>query len=144
MCPSAISSASGLLALLSENSDDLKRHALINIDKVVHEYWYQISGSIASVEALYEDDEFSHRELAALVASKVNPRPCILNWLFATATCRLLAREPPDVHSRSLCLVTQVFYHLGELDDALSYALGAGSLFNVNDESEYVQTLVCK
>jgi 26S proteasome regulatory subunit N2 len=73
----AISSASGLLALLSENSDDLKRHALINIDKCVHEYWYQISGSIASVEALYEDDEFSHRELAALVASKV------MTWLGA-------------------------------------------------------------
>lgn len=36
----------------------------------------------------------------------------------------------------------QVFYHLGELDDALSYALGAGSLFNVEDDSEYVQTLV--
>ncbi|KAG1657731.1 hypothetical protein FOA52_011993 [Chlamydomonas sp. UWO 241] len=104
---SAISSASGLLALLSESSDDLKRHALINIDKCVHEYWYQISGSIASVEALYEDDEFSHRELAALVASKV-------------------------------------FYHLGELDDALTYALGAGSLFNVNEESEYVQTLVSR
>ena len=37
----------------------------------MHEYWFQISGAIASVEALYEDDEFSDRELAALVASKV-------------------------------------------------------------------------
>lgn len=36
----------------------------------------------------------------------------------------------------------QVFYHLGELDDALTYALGAGSLFDVNEQSEYVQTLV--
>lgn len=37
---------------------------------------------------------------------------------------------------------TQVFYHLGELDEALNYALGAGSLFDVNDTSDYVQTLV--
>lgn len=66
-----VSSAAGLLALLEEHNDDLKRYALTNLDKVVHEYWFQISGSIASVEALYEDDEFSHRELAALVASKV-------------------------------------------------------------------------
>ena len=68
-----MSSAAGLISLLSEpcQNDDLKRHALINIDKVVDEHWFQISGSIASVEALYEDDEFSHRELAALVASKV-------------------------------------------------------------------------
>lgn len=67
----AVSSAAGLLALLEEQNDDLKRYALTNLDKVVDEYWFQISGSIASVEALYEDDEFSHRELAALVASKV-------------------------------------------------------------------------
>ena len=43
------------------------------------------------------------------------------------------------------CLAcTQVFYHLGELDDALTYALGAGSLFDVNEDSEYVHTLVCE
>jgi 26S proteasome regulatory subunit N2 len=39
-------------------------------------------------------------------------------------------------------MVLQVFYHLGELDSALAYALGAGSHFNVNEQSEYVQTLV--
>ena len=73
MAVATMSSAAGLISLLSEpcQNDDLKRHALINIDKVVDEHWFQISGSIASVEALYEDDEFSHRELAALVASKV-------------------------------------------------------------------------
>jgi 26S proteasome regulatory subunit N2 len=67
----AVSSAAGLLALLGERNDELKRYALSSLDKVVHEYWFQISGSIASVEALYEDDEFTDRELAALVASKV-------------------------------------------------------------------------
>ncbi len=36
----------------------------------------------------------------------------------------------------------KVFYHLGELDDALNYALGAGSLFDVEEQSEYVTTLV--
>jgi hypothetical protein len=36
----------------------------------------------------------------------------------------------------------QVFYHLGELDESLTYALGAGRLFDVTEESEYVQTLV--
>lgn len=38
------------------------------------------------------------------------------------------------------CNIIQVFYHLGELDDALSYALGAGKLFDINERSEYVQT----
>ena len=35
-----------------------------------------------------------------------------------------------------------MFYHLGDLDDALSYALGAGALFDVNARSEYVQTIL--
>ena len=72
-----VSSAAGLLSLLEESSDDLKRHALVSLDKVVHDYWFQISGSIASVEALYEDDGFTHRELAALVASKVCIAPVL-------------------------------------------------------------------
>jgi len=37
-----------------------------------------------------------------------------------------------------------VFYHLGELDDALHYALCAGDLFDVNDGSDFTQTLIAK
>lgn len=70
----AVSSAAGLLALLDEQNDELKKYALINLDKVVDDFWFQISGSIGSVEALHEDEDFSHRELAALVASKVSAR----------------------------------------------------------------------
>ncbi len=39
-------------------------------------------------------------------------------------------------------LAAQVFYHLGELDDALHYALCAGSLFQVEEQSEFVQTVI--
>ena len=45
-------------------------------------------------------------------------------------------------HASKLCTHAQVFYHLGELDDAVTYALGAGSHFDVDEQSEYVQTLV--
>lgn len=48
-------------------------------------------------------------------------------------------------HRRLAALVaSKVFYHLGELSESLTYALGAASLFNVSDNSEYVQTLVAK
>ena len=67
----AVSSASGLLSLLEEEDEGLRLHALQSLNSVVHEYWYQIASSIASVEAFYEDEEFKHRDLAALVASKV-------------------------------------------------------------------------
>lgn len=36
----------------------------------------------------------------------------------------------------------QVFYYLRSLDDALTHALGAGSLFDITDQSEYVKTIV--
>ena len=38
----------------------------------------------------------------------------------------------------------QVFYYLSELNDSLSYALGAGSLFDVSEDSDYVHTLLGK
>ncbi len=69
--PAAVASAEGLLALLDEPSDDLKKYALTRLDGIVNDHWFQISSSISSVEALYEDDSFTARNLAALVASKV-------------------------------------------------------------------------
>lgn len=104
---SRVTSSAGLLALLSEEDEALKLHALQHLNMVVPQFWFQISGAISNVEKLYEDRAFSHRELAALVLSKV-------------------------------------FYHLGELKDALDYALGAGGLFDVDDGSEYTTTLVAR
>ncbi|KAL6189619.1 hypothetical protein ACLB2K_041005 [Fragaria x ananassa] len=49
-------------------------------------------------------------------------------------------------HQRQLAalLVSKVFYYLGELNDSLSYALGAGSLFDVSEDSYYIHTLLSK
>lgn len=55
-------------------------------------------------------------------------------WVFFTAGCIADHRT----------VVLKVFYHLGELDDALTYALGAGNLFDINEQSEYVQTILGK
>mgnify|MGYP001976086301 CR=1 FL=1 len=37
-----------------------------------------------------------------------------------------------------------VYFYLGELKDALEYALGAGSLFNVEEGSDFVESLLSK
>ena len=37
-----------------------------------------------------------------------------------------------------------MYYHLGAYDDSLTYALGAGDLFDVNGHSEYVETIIGK
>ncbi|GMH20299.1 hypothetical protein Nepgr_022140 [Nepenthes gracilis] len=102
-----VSSAAALLAMLSENHPSLKLHALSNLNSFAQYFWPEISTSVPLIESLYEDEDFSQRQLAALVVSKV-------------------------------------FYYLGELNDSLSYALGAGPLFDVSEESDYVRTLLDK
>jgi len=37
-----------------------------------------------------------------------------------------------------------VYYHLGEFDESLTFALGAGNLFDVSSKSEYVETIIGK
>ncbi len=80
MAAVAVSSASGLLSLLDEDDESLKLYALQSLNRIVHEFWFQIASqqAIASVEAFYEDETFSHRELAALVASKARASQTIL------------------------------------------------------------------
>ncbi len=64
-------SASGYLALLDEPEQALRLYALQMLNQVVHQFWFEIAGSLAAVEAHYEDESFEHQPLAALVASKV-------------------------------------------------------------------------
>jgi 26S proteasome regulatory subunit N2 len=89
-----ISSSTGLLAMLEEDENELKAFALQKLDGCVADFWAEISESLPDIEALYEDESFAARQLAALVASKV-------------------------------------YFYLGELSDALSFALGARELFDV-------------
>lgn len=102
-----LTSASGIISLLDDSLVEMKVFSLDRLNSVVDEFWPEISEVIPKIEILYEDETFSHRQLAALVASKV-------------------------------------YYHLGSFEDSLTYALGAGALFNVNSTSEYVDTIIAK
>ncbi|RWS22446.1 26S proteasome non-ATPase regulatory subunit 1-like protein, partial [Leptotrombidium deliense] len=102
-----ITSASGVISLLDEEKAELQSFALHKLDEIVDEFWAEISEVITKIEVLYENENFSQRKLAALVASKV-------------------------------------YYHLGSFEDSLTFALGAGELFDVNSNTEYVQTTIAK
>eukprot|EP00268_Persea_americana_P033165 TRINITY_DN328_c0_g1_i6.p1 TRINITY_DN328_c0_g1~~TRINITY_DN328_c0_g1_i6.p1 ORF type:complete len:1072 (+),score=241.76 TRINITY_DN328_c0_g1_i6:176-3217(+) len=52
--------------------------------------------------------------------------------------------EEFDQRQLAALVVSKVFYYLGELNDSLSYALGAGPLFDVLEDSDYVHTLLVK
>lgn len=49
-----------------------------------------------------------------------------------------------DHSSLAGLVASKVFYHLGSFEDALTYALGAGDLFDVNARTEYVETMIAK
>ncbi|KAI9916700.1 hypothetical protein PsorP6_016713 [Peronosclerospora sorghi] len=63
-------SAAGILALLEEQDNALKAHALQKLNKVVDHYWAEIADAIPLIEELSEEKNFPDRELAAYVASK--------------------------------------------------------------------------
>jgi len=63
--------------------------------------------------------------------------------LFPAACSESLYEDEEFVQRQLAALVaSKVFFYLGELNDALSYALGAGPLFDVSDDSDYAQTLL--
>ncbi|SCM08286.1 26S proteasome regulatory subunit RPN2, putative [Plasmodium chabaudi chabaudi] len=102
-----VTSASGVIALLNEEDASLKIFGLEKLNSVVDIYWPELADYIFKIEELCEDEEFSGRELANLVASKV-------------------------------------YYHLEKYPEALKYALCAGKLFNINEKSQYIETMLAK
>jgi 26S proteasome regulatory subunit N2 len=47
-------------------------------------------------------------------------------------------------HHLAALVASKVYYHLGSFEDSLTYALGAGDLFDVNARTEYVETILAK
>ncbi|GAM89363.1 hypothetical protein ANO11243_074000 [Dothideomycetidae sp. 11243] len=64
-------SAAGLVGFLAEPDHALQVFALEKLDAEINNIWPEVSSAIGQIEALYEDESFPARELAALVASKV-------------------------------------------------------------------------
>ena len=66
-----LTSAAGVVGFLAEPDLDLKVYALKKLDEQIDWLWTEVAGSVGEIEALYEDETFPERELAALVAAKV-------------------------------------------------------------------------
>lgn len=67
----ALVSAAPYIALLSEQDEALKAHALTALNNVVDQLWAEIANNLTELEDLYDDPQFKNRHLAALVISKV-------------------------------------------------------------------------
>lgn len=103
----ATSTAAPYLALLGEQDSELKKYALQGINGVVDEFWSEVANDILTIEEIYEDESFTERKLAALIASKV-------------------------------------YYNLGDFETSVKFALVAGEEFNINEDSQFVETITSK
>lgn len=122
------SSAAGVLALLSEPEPLLKEHALKSLNVLVPQFWAEISEQI---------------ELMCV---------CCLYCLYITelsSSESLYESEElsGDARNSAALLASKVYYCLGEYDEALSFALSAGSAFEAEGSTpgaeEYVETVIC-
>ncbi|RKF62571.1 26S proteasome non-ATPase regulatory subunit 1-like protein A [Erysiphe neolycopersici] len=111
-------SASGVLGFLADEEPELKVFALQTLNDDIDALWTEVAGCIGQIpikklnadlssETLYEDKDFSERQLAALVLAKV-------------------------------------YYHLQEYDDSMTFALGAGDLFQFDNHGEFEETIISK
>ncbi|KAH6620494.1 armadillo-type protein [Boeremia exigua] len=66
-----LTSAAGVVGFLSEPDPALRSFALHQLNDQIDLLWPEVAGSVSQIEALYEDESFPERELAALVAAKV-------------------------------------------------------------------------
>lgn len=101
----SLTTAAPLLALLRETDNEVKSYALNSINGLVDQLWSDISNEIAYIEALYDDNKFKDRKLAALVASKI-------------------------------------YYNLCEYESAVKFALAADEWFDINEKSQFVETII--
>ncbi|KAK3985297.1 armadillo-type protein [Cladorrhinum sp. PSN332] len=63
--------ATGVLAFLADEEPELKVFALKTLNDDIDTVWTEVAGSLSQIEALYEDESFPERRLAALVLAKV-------------------------------------------------------------------------
>ncbi|KAI0144442.1 26S proteasome regulatory subunit rpn2 [Xylariaceae sp. FL1272] len=63
--------ATGVLAFLADDEVELKVFALQTLNEDIDTVWFEVAPAVTDIEALYEDESFPERKLAALVLSKV-------------------------------------------------------------------------
>ncbi|XP_070537971.1 26S proteasome non-ATPase regulatory subunit 1-like isoform X2 [Ptychodera flava] len=100
--------------------------------------------SAAGVIALLDEKE---AELKVFALKKLNH---IVSDFWAEVSdvvtkIEVLYEDETFIERKLAALVaSKVYYHLGAFEESLTYALGAGELFDVNATSEYVETIIAK
>lgn len=126
------SSAAGVLALLQEPDPLFKQHALKALNPLVPQFWAEISEHIGEMYVQI----LQHKPEVELTRSMYSEALYESNDF------------PKPARDAAALLASKVYYFLGEYEEALSFALGAGSAFQAEARTvgseEYVETIVCE
>lgn len=129
MVPRPQSSAAGVLVLLVEKEPLLKQHALKTLISLVPQFWAEISEHIALMYVL--EISSNHSCVSQSYSESLYESPDL----------------PIEARNSAALLASKVYYYLEEYDEALTFALGAGSAFqpdsNIPGDDEYIETLIC-
>lgn len=122
--------AAGLLALLDEPEQAVQAQALDSINKLVHSFWPEVAD-----------------EVVKMCVVVLGPRRSCRHSRFRHYSESLSERTDFPAHQLASLVAAKVYYHLGSLDEALTFALGAGKLFDVGigpgeSDSEFVETII--
>ena len=123
---------------------ELKVFALKKLDMIVDEFWPEISEAI---EKMYVQEKKNTKcifmyycwfHLALLLFI------CLFYSLSGYSIYSEILHEDKSFqqHELAALVASKVYYHLGSFEDSLTYALGAGELFDVNARNEYVDTTI--
>lgn len=98
----------------------------------------------AAILALLEDD--SDRTIQSYALERLHENVPLYWAEMSNAISRIEELyEDESFPDRQLAalVASKVYYHLGALDEALAFALGAGNLFKVDDvQDQYVETII--
>ncbi|OAA54957.1 26S proteasome regulatory subunit rpn2 [Niveomyces insectorum RCEF 264] len=89
--------ATGVLGFLADEEPELKVFALNTLNDDIDTVWTEVAGAVSQIEALYEDEDFPERQLAALVLAKVyyHLQAYSESMLFALAAGDLFTLDNP-------------------------------------------------
>ncbi|KAK3951387.1 armadillo-type protein [Pseudoneurospora amorphoporcata] len=131
--------ATGVLAFLADEEPELKVFALKTLNDDIDTVWTEVAGALTQIEALYEDETFPERQLAALVLAKVYFHLQAYNesMTFALAAGPLFKLDAPSEFEETIIskcidqyIAVSSLHHTPSKKDlpALSTDLGSGAI----------------
>jgi 26S proteasome regulatory subunit N2 len=128
-----LTSASGVLGFLSDEEPELKVFALQTLNDDIDTLWTEVAGSIGQMWVLSTQ--------AMLLVQNPGIWSIMLTCPFSEA---LYEDETFPERQLASLVLAKVYYHLSAYNESMTFALGAGDLFKLDNEGEFEETIISR